>query len=147
MSFYLSRLCRPSIPRCSSVIRGWLYVATVTCILCHRGVQLILDYSWARLAILVAGKGRGECFYFFCFFHSCSSFFPVPVFHLLYYLLYFFSPFLWEMTQNDPQKFDMSLNPNTINCPSSTLFKRLLFFFFREDSIMKYFLWSFSPFR
>ena len=28
-----------------------------------------------RLAILVAGKGRGECFYFFCFFH----FIPVPL--------------------------------------------------------------------
>ena len=25
------------------------------------GVQLILAYSWAKPAILVAGKGRGEC--------------------------------------------------------------------------------------
>ena len=46
----------------------------VSCILRHRGVQLILAYSWARLAILVAGKGRGECFYFFGFF----TFIPVP---------------------------------------------------------------------
>ena len=37
--------------------------------------QLILAYSWARLAILVAGKGRGECFYLFCF----SPFVPVPL--------------------------------------------------------------------
>ena len=59
--------------------------------LCHRGVQLILAYSWARPAILVAGKGRGGMFLFLLFlhFHSCSSFFPVP--------------FLWETTQNDPQ--------------------------------------------
>ena len=39
------------------------------------------------------------------FFHSCSSFFPVPLFHILYYLLYLFSPFLWETTKNDPQGF------------------------------------------
>ena len=30
--------------------------------------QLILAYSWARPAVLVASKGRGEMFYFFCFF-------------------------------------------------------------------------------
>ena len=43
-------------------------MARVSCILRHWGVQLILAYSWARLAVLVAGKGKGECFYFFCFF-------------------------------------------------------------------------------
>ena len=59
----------------SSIFVGWSGVAKVLCILYvhHRGVQLILAYSWARLAILVAGKGRGECFYF-CFF----PFIPVP---------------------------------------------------------------------
>ena len=31
-------------------------------------------------AILVAGKGKGECFYFFCFI----TFFLVPLFHLIY---------------------------------------------------------------
>ena len=51
-----------------SVSEGWLGVAKVLCILCHWGIQLISAYSWARLAILVAGKGRRECFYFFCFF-------------------------------------------------------------------------------
>ena len=38
-----------------------------------------LAYSWARPAILVAGKGRRGMFLFLLFlhFHSCSSFFPV----------------------------------------------------------------------
>ena len=58
---------------------GWLGGAKVSCILCHRGVQLILANSWARPAILVAGKGRGGCFYFFCFF----TFIPVPLSSLL----------------------------------------------------------------
>ena len=83
----------------------WLGEAKVSCILRHRGVQLILAYSWARPAILVAGKGRRVMFLFLLFlhFHSCSSFFSVPLFHLLYYIFYLFSPFLWETTQNDPQ--------------------------------------------
>ena len=66
-------------------------------ILRHRGVRLILAYSWARLAILVAGKGRGGAdvlFLLFLHYHTCSSFFPVPLFHLLYYLFYLFPPFL-----------------------------------------------------
>ena len=77
----------------------------VLCILHHWGIQLILAYSWARPAILVVGKGRGGMFLFLLFlrFLSCSSFFPVPLFHLLYSLFYLFSPFLWETTQNDPQ--------------------------------------------
>ena len=83
----------------------WSGGAKVLCILHHWGVQLILAYSWARPAILVVGKGRGGMFLFLLFlhFHSCSSFFPVPLFHLLYSLFYLFSPFLWETTQNDPQ--------------------------------------------
>ena len=47
----------------------------MSCILRHWGVQLILAYSKARPAILLAGKGRGECFYFFCFF----TFIPVSL--------------------------------------------------------------------
>ena len=84
---------------------GWSGGAKVLCILHHWGVKLILAYSWARPAILVVGKGRGGMFLFLLFlhFHSCSSFFPVPLFHLLYSLFYLFSPFLWETTQNDPQ--------------------------------------------
>ena len=86
-------------------IEGWSGGAKVLCILHHWGVQLILAYSWARPAILVVGKGRGGMFLFllFLYFLSCSSFFPVPLFHLLYSLFYLFSPFLWETTQNDPQ--------------------------------------------
>ena len=58
-----------------------------------------------KACYLVAGKGRGGMFLFLLFlhFHSCSSFFTVPLFHLFYYLFYLFSPFLWETTQNDPQ--------------------------------------------
>ena len=84
---------------------GWSGGAKVLCILYHWGVQLILAYSWARPAILVVGKGRGGMFLVLLFlhFHSCSSFFSVPLFHLLYSLFYLFSPFLWETTQNDPQ--------------------------------------------
>ena len=41
---------------------GWSGGAKVLCILDHRGVQLILAYSWARPAILVVGKGRGGMF-------------------------------------------------------------------------------------
>ena len=58
----------------ASTFRGWLGGAKVSCILRHRGVQLILAYSWARPAILVAGKGRWGIFLFllFLYFHSCS---------------------------------------------------------------------------
>ena len=38
---------------------GWLGMAKVSCILCHRGIQLILACSWARSAILIADKDRG----------------------------------------------------------------------------------------
>ena len=91
----------------------WSGIAKVLCILRHWGVQLILAYSWARLAKLVAGKGRGECFLFLLSlpFHSCSSFFPVLLFHLLYFLFCLFSPFLWETTQNDPQGLTCHLTP------------------------------------
>ena len=55
--------------------QGWLGGAKVSFILRHQGIQLILAYSWARPAVLVAGKGRGGCFYFSCF----STFIPVPL--------------------------------------------------------------------
>ena len=71
-----------------NLLLGWSGVAKESGILRHWGVQLILAYSWARPAILIADKGRGGMF-LFLLFHSCSSFFPVPLFHLLYYL---FSP-------------------------------------------------------
>ena len=100
---------------------GWSGGERVSCILRHRGIQLILAYHWAKPAILVAGKGRGGMFLFFCFF----TFIPVPFSYLslsfisstissLFSLslgddtkwptrVDIFSPFLWETTQNDPQ--------------------------------------------
>ena len=72
---------------------GWLGEATVSYILRHQGVQLRLAYSWARPAVLAAGKGRGGMFLFllFLYFQSFSFISPVPLFHLLYYLLSLFS--------------------------------------------------------
>ena len=92
-------------PQLLTILSGWSGGAKVSCSLHHRGVQLILAYSWARPATLVAGKGRGGMFLFLLFLHfrSCSPFFPVLLFLLLYYLFYLFSPFFWETTQNDPQ--------------------------------------------
>ena len=84
---------------------GWLGEAKVSCILRHWGVHLLFAYSWARPAVLEAGKGRGGMFLFLLFlhFHSFSAFSHVPLFHLLYCLFYLSSPFLWEMKQNYPQ--------------------------------------------
>ena len=66
----------------------------VSCNLRHRGVQLRLAFSWTRHAILAAGKGRGGCFYFFCFLTFIHlPFSPVPLFHPLSYLFYLSSPF------------------------------------------------------
>ena len=66
----------------------------------HWDVQLILAYSWARPRILVAGKAKGGMFFISSVssLSFLSSFFSVPLFHLLFY---HFSPFLWERTQND----------------------------------------------
>ena len=49
---------------------GW-----VSCVLHHRGVQLVLAYSWARPAVLAAGMGRGGMFLvlLFLYFHSNFS--------------------------------------------------------------------------
>ena len=54
----------------------WSGGEKVSCTSRHQCVQLILAYSWARPAILVAGKGRRGMFLFLLFLH-CSSFFPV----------------------------------------------------------------------
>ena len=95
-------------------------VAKVSCILCHRGVQVILAYIWARPAILVAGKGRGIMLLFLLFLH----FHPVPLSSLsvffissLLSLLYLFSLSLGDDTKW-PTRVDVSLCPNTINVSS-----------------------------
>ena len=49
--------------------KGLLGEAKVSCILSHQAVQLILAYSWARPAILAAGKDRGGMFLFLLFLH------------------------------------------------------------------------------
>ena len=82
--------------------RGWGRVWWRCCVR-HQGVHLILAYSWVRLAILVAGQGKGD-FLFLLFF----PFISVPLYSLSpsfisSTIFYLFSPFLWEITQNDPQ--------------------------------------------
>ena len=51
-------------------------VAKVSCILREREVQLILACSWARPAILVAGKVREGMFLFLLFVHYIPVLFP-----------------------------------------------------------------------
>ena len=82
---------------------GWVVgsgMAEVSCILHHRGAQLILAYSWARPAILLAGKGRGGSV-FISPLAYLFLFIPVPLLLLLY--CSFYSPFLLETIQNNPQ--------------------------------------------
>ena len=95
---------------------GWLGEAKVSCILRHWGVQLILTYSWANPAILAAGKYRGGN----VFISSVSSlsfiflFLPSPSFSFLLLCLYLSSPFLWEITQNDPKELTCSWTPTQL---------------------------------
>ena len=57
----LKNECESATVNESSVLEsldfGWLDGAKVSCILRHRGVQLILSYSWVRPAILVHVAG------------------------------------------------------------------------------------------
>ena len=77
----------------SYMYRGCLDETKVSCSFFDRGAELILVYSWARPAVLAAGKGRGGMLLFLLFlpFLLFSFFFPIALFHL------------WETTQNDPQ--------------------------------------------
>ena len=65
-----------------------------------RPTDMILAYSWARPAILVAGKGRGGMF-LFCFF----TFIPVPFSSLFHAFIsstlssVFFLPFSGDDTK------------------------------------------------
>ena len=101
--------------------QGWLD-EVLLCILHHRGVQLILAYSWDRPAILAAGKGRGGLFLFlassllFIFlFLPCSL-----LSHLLYSLLSLFS-----LSLGDDTKWPTRVDPKTINFYQSTGLKGL----------------------
>ena len=105
---------------CQSVTMWAIFLTHGSCISRHWGVQLISAYSWARPAILVAGKGRGGMFLFLLFLHfqSCSSFFPSLFFSsLLLSLLSLSSLSLGDDTKW-PTRVDVSLNPNTINLNS-----------------------------
>ena len=68
-----------------------------------------LAYNWARPAILAAGKGRGakgvggNVFISSTVSSLAFIFLFLPCLPLFYCLFYLSSPFLWEMTQNDPQ--------------------------------------------
>ena len=64
--FHKTFVCPHSRPSREIILQnlGWLGEAKVSCILRHRDVHLILAYSWARPAILAAGKGRGGTFLF-----------------------------------------------------------------------------------
>ena len=94
---------------------GWLYEAKVSCILLHRGVQLILAYSRAKSAVLAVGKVRGGMFLFLLFLH-CHLFSFLPCSSLLSSLLSLFSLSLGDDTKWTT-RVDVSLNPNTINGP------------------------------
>ena len=97
---------------------GWSGGAKVSCILRHRGVQLILAYSWVRPAILVAGMGRGGMFLFLVSSLSfLFLFLPGPSLpSLLLSLLSLFSLSLGDDTKW-PTNVDVLLSPNTINPP------------------------------
>ena len=82
----------------------------MSCILHHWGAQMMLAYSWARPAILVAGKDRGGFF----FISSVSS--------LSFLFLFLPSPSLSSLLSLSlgedtklPTRVEVSLNPNTIN--------------------------------
>ena len=131
------------IPR-HTIVAGYygfmldVHVSVCLCILCHQGFQLILAYSWARPAILIAGKGRGGMFLFLLFlhFHSCSSFFHVPLFYFPTVSSISFLPISGRQLKVTT-KVDVSLNPNTIdNNPS-------IHFSFPDDNLSRH-QWIFT---
>ena len=76
-----------------------LRAAKVLGILRHQGIQLILAYSWARHAILVAGKGRGGMFFISSVFSLSFQFLFLPCPSLSCPLLSLFSLFLGDDTK------------------------------------------------
>ena len=86
------------------LLKGCFGKANVSCILRHRGVQLILAYSRARPVILAAGKCRGGIR--ISYVSSLSVIFlllPCPSLSSHQLSLLSVSPFPLETTQNDPQ--------------------------------------------
>ena len=76
-------------------------MAKVSCILIHWGIHLILAYSWASPAILVAGKGRGEN----VFISSFSL--------LLFLFLFLPCPSLSSLLLSLLSRYTLSLGDNT----------------------------------
>ena len=80
---------------CMCILHGWFGEAKVSCSFCHQGAQLILAYSWAKPAVLAAGKGI-EGMMFFSVPSLISLFLPYPSLSsslLIISLLYYFLPF------------------------------------------------------
>ena len=88
--------------------------AKVSCILRHRGVQLILAYSWARPAIFVAGIGGMFLFLLLLHFHILFLF--LPCYSLSSRLLS-----LLTLFSQRPTRVDVSLSPNTIKSARQTI--------------------------
>ena len=89
----------------------------MSCILRHRGIQLILAYScWARPAILEAGKGWGDMFLFLLFL-CCHSFSLLSCPSLSSPLLSLLSLFPLSLGDDTkwPTRVHVSLNPNSIS--------------------------------
>ena len=112
------------------LLSGWSGDVNVSCILRHQGVQLILAFSWARLAILVADKGRGDVFIssvyslsFLFLFLLCPSL-SSPLLSLQFFSLSLGDDAKW------PTRVEVSLNPNTINCAFLVLYMAFVLFLF-----------------
>ena len=118
----------------------------------HRGVQLILAYSWARPAVLVAGKGRGGNVFIFSV-SSLSFLFLFLICHslspLLLSLLSLFSLSLGDDTKW-PTRVDVSLNPNTIkHWPHASLISISPFFIRKHTDNLQIaiFYWNYCDLR
>ena len=91
----------------------------VSCILLHRGIQLILANSWGMPANLAVAKSRGgvggEYFYFFCFFTFNS--FPLSPLFLSFISSTISSIFSFSLGNDTkwPTRVDVSFNQDTIN--------------------------------
>ena len=115
--------------------RGWLGAAKVCGILRQRGwgVQLILGSSSAVLAIRVADKVEGKCFYFFCFF----TFISVPLSSLSLSFISSAITFLAFSGRQHKMTYKSwpVLNPSTINLDKRQNQVFFLFFFPQEDVV------------
>ena len=115
----------------------------------HRGVQLKSASSWARPAILVAGKGTGEGNVFIYSISSLSFLFlflPCP------YLSSFISSTIVSLFSLSlgqykmAQKVDVSLNPNTIDLDTRG-YQVSIFLISQQKHMLRVLIRSASPRR